>query len=144
MMQGRIIFLLEEPSMKVLLDNWLPRLFPGWVERQHFLCIQHEGKSDLDRSIPRAARTPGHVAGDHEISEQLFADTPGFGRPLRLVVFHAPVEPNPLAPRAVGGSSATRSKRQCATGTTMPCAMRSPFFQENELAHTNTMNSSPR
>ena len=53
MMQGRIIFLLEEPSMKVLLDNWLPRLFPGWVERQHFLCIQHEGKSDLDRSIPR-------------------------------------------------------------------------------------------
>lgn len=52
-MQGRIVFLLEEPSMKVLLDAWLPRLFSGWVDGQHFLCIQHEGKSDLDRSIAR-------------------------------------------------------------------------------------------
>ena len=52
-MEGRIIFLLEEPSMKVLLDHWLPRLFPGWEDGQHFFCIPHEGKSDLDRSIPR-------------------------------------------------------------------------------------------
>ncbi|MDR1888276.1 MAG: DUF4276 family protein [Zoogloeaceae bacterium] len=52
-MAGRIVFLLEEPSMKVLLDGFLPRLFPGWVETQHFLCVKHEGKSDLDRSIPR-------------------------------------------------------------------------------------------
>lgn len=52
-MQGRIVFLLEEPSMKALLDGWLPRLFPGWVDGQHFLCIPHEGKSDLDRSIAR-------------------------------------------------------------------------------------------
>ncbi|MDY0134200.1 MAG: DUF4276 family protein [Atribacterota bacterium] len=52
-MQGRIIFLLEEPSMKVLLDGLLPRLFPGLIEHQHFLCIPHEGKSDLDKSIPR-------------------------------------------------------------------------------------------
>ncbi|MBS0506516.1 MAG: DUF4276 family protein [Proteobacteria bacterium] len=52
-MQGRIVFLLEEPSMRVLLDTWLPRLFPGWVAGEHFLCIPHEGKSDLDRSIPR-------------------------------------------------------------------------------------------
>jgi hypothetical protein len=52
MMQGRIIFLLEEPSMKVLLGELLPRLFPGWVEGQHFLCVPHEGKSDLDKSIP--------------------------------------------------------------------------------------------
>ena len=61
-MQGRIIFLLEEPSMKVLLDHLLPRLFTGWVEGEHFLCIRHEGKSDLDRSIPRklgAWRLPG-------------------------------------------------------------------------------------
>lgn len=52
-MNGRIVFLLEEPSMKTLLQGLLPRLFPGWVEHQHFLCIPHEGKSDLDRSIPR-------------------------------------------------------------------------------------------
>lgn len=52
-MNGRIVFLLEEQSMKALLNEWLPRLFPGWVERQHFLCVQHEGKSDLDKSIPR-------------------------------------------------------------------------------------------
>ncbi|MBK6745195.1 DUF4276 family protein [Ottowia sp.] len=61
-MQGRIIFLLEEPSMRVLLDDWLPRLFPGWVDGQHFQCVPHEGKSDLDRSIPRklaAWRIPG-------------------------------------------------------------------------------------
>lgn len=61
-MIGRIIFLLEEPSMKILLDGLLPRLFPGWVEGQHFQCVKHEGKSDLDRSIPRklsAWREPG-------------------------------------------------------------------------------------
>lgn len=52
-MKGRIIFLLEEQSMRVLLDEWLPRLFPGWVEGQHFQCVPHEGKSDLDRSIQR-------------------------------------------------------------------------------------------
>lgn len=61
-MNGRIIFLLEEPSMKILLDGLLPRLFPGWVEGRQFQCIKHEGKSDLDRSIPiklRAWRIPG-------------------------------------------------------------------------------------
>ncbi|MES2877826.1 MAG: DUF4276 family protein [Pseudomonadota bacterium] len=61
-MIGRIIFLLEEPSMKILLDGLLPRLFPGWVVNQHFQCVKHDGKSDLDRSIPRklsAWRIPG-------------------------------------------------------------------------------------
>lgn len=52
-MEGRLVFLLEEPSMKLLLEGLLPRLMPGWVVGQHFLCIPHEGKSDLDRSIPR-------------------------------------------------------------------------------------------
>lgn len=52
-MQGRIVFLLEEPSMKALLDRLLPRLFPGWTEGQNFQCVPHEGKNDLDRSIPR-------------------------------------------------------------------------------------------
>lgn len=52
-MAGRIVFLLEEPSMKDLLEGLLPRLMPGWVTGEHFLCVKHEGKSDLDRSIPR-------------------------------------------------------------------------------------------
>jgi hypothetical protein len=61
-MAGKIIFLLEEPSMKVLLDNLLPRLFPGWRAGEHFLCVKHDGKKDLDRSIPiklKAWREPG-------------------------------------------------------------------------------------
>jgi hypothetical protein len=61
-MAGRIIFLLEEPSMKALLEALLPRVFPGWVAGQQFLCVPHEGKSDLDRSVPRklsAWRIPG-------------------------------------------------------------------------------------
>ncbi|MCF7668202.1 MAG: DUF4276 family protein [Verrucomicrobia bacterium] len=55
---SRIIFLLEERSMKVLLDGLLPRLVPG----MSFLCIPHEGKQDLEKSIPRklrAWREPG-------------------------------------------------------------------------------------
>lgn len=61
-MQGRVIFLLEEHSMKTLLEGLLPRLFPGWVLNQHFQCLKFEGKSDLDRNIPRklsAWRIPG-------------------------------------------------------------------------------------
>lgn len=52
-MQGRIIFLLEEPSVKGLLEHLLPRIFPGWTPGQQFLCVPHEGKSDLDKSVPR-------------------------------------------------------------------------------------------
>lgn len=55
-MNGRVIFLLEEPSMKMLLDGLLPRIFPGWVEKQHFLCVRHEGRSDLEKSIPTKLR----------------------------------------------------------------------------------------
>lgn len=54
----RVVFLLEEYSMKALLDGLLPRLFPGLP----FLCVSHEGKHDLEKSIPRklrAWREPG-------------------------------------------------------------------------------------
>lgn len=57
-MTGRVVFLLEEHSMKVLLDGLLPRLCPGL----RFLCVPHEGKQDLEKSIPRklrAWREPG-------------------------------------------------------------------------------------
>ncbi len=49
---SRLVFLLEEPSMKALLDELLPRFFPDL----DFLCIPHEGKQDLERSIPRKLR----------------------------------------------------------------------------------------
>jgi hypothetical protein len=55
---NRLVFLVEEYSMKVLLDGVLPRFFPGL----NFLCVPHEGKQDLEKSIPRklrAWREPG-------------------------------------------------------------------------------------
>lgn len=50
---SRVVFLLEEYSMKVLLDGLLPRLFPGLP----YLCVPHEGKQDLEKSIPRKLRS---------------------------------------------------------------------------------------
>lgn len=55
---SRIVFLLEERSMKALLDGLLPRAFPD----MQFQCVPHEGKQDLEKSIPRklrAWREPG-------------------------------------------------------------------------------------
>ena len=55
---NRMVFLLEEPSMKALLDGLLPRLFPDLM----FQCVPHDGKTDLEKSIPRklrAWREPG-------------------------------------------------------------------------------------
>ena len=63
MLAGRVIFFLEEASMKALLVDLLPRIFPGWVEGEHFLCIQHEGKSDLELSLQRKLPV-WRVAGD--------------------------------------------------------------------------------
>jgi len=55
---SRMVFLLEERSMKTLLEGLLPRLMP----EMPFICIPHEGKQDLEKSIPRklrAWREPG-------------------------------------------------------------------------------------
>lgn len=55
---NRLVFLLEERSMKTLLEGLLPRLMPGLS----FICVPHEGKQDLEKSIPRklrAWREPG-------------------------------------------------------------------------------------
>ena len=49
---NRIVFLLEDRSMKVLLDGLLPRIFPDL----QFLCLSHEGNQDLEKSIPRKLR----------------------------------------------------------------------------------------
>lgn len=46
----QLVFLLEERSAKALLDEILPRMLPAGVS---YLCIPHEGKQDLEKSIPR-------------------------------------------------------------------------------------------
>ena len=60
---GKIIFLLEEPSMKEFLDNFIPRAFP----QIDFLCISHEGKQDLEKSIPRKLKAWGNPRPDFVI-----------------------------------------------------------------------------
>lgn len=48
--------------MKELLEGLLPRIVPGLIPNQTFLCVTHDGKSDLERSVPRklrAWREPG-------------------------------------------------------------------------------------
>lgn len=49
----KLIFLLEEPSMKYFLDELLPRILPEDVEYQ---LIPHHGKRDLEKSIPKKLR----------------------------------------------------------------------------------------
>lgn len=49
----KLIFLLEEKSMKTLLDIILPGIIPFPIE---FQTIPHSGKSDLQASIPRKLR----------------------------------------------------------------------------------------
>lgn len=49
----RLVFLLEERSMKAFLEEYLPRRFPGLSTQ----FIPHEGKKDLERSIPRKLRS---------------------------------------------------------------------------------------
>ncbi len=45
-----IVFLLEEASAKYLLESLLPRILPPGIIYQ---LIPHEGKQDLEKSIPR-------------------------------------------------------------------------------------------
>jgi hypothetical protein len=53
-----VIFLLEEPSMKTFLEVLLAKVFPSG----QYKLIPHEGKSDLERSIPRKIRGMQAVA----------------------------------------------------------------------------------
>lgn len=48
-----VVFLLEEASMKAVLDILLPRILPDNVG---YKTIAHSGKSDLQESIPRKLR----------------------------------------------------------------------------------------
>ena len=49
----KLVFLVEEASMRDTLNGLLPRVLPAGVIWQ---CIPHEGKSDLEKSIPRKLR----------------------------------------------------------------------------------------
>ena len=49
----KLVFLLEERSMKVLLDIILPRILPDSVT---FQTIPHQGKSELEKSISTKLR----------------------------------------------------------------------------------------
>ena len=50
---NRLVFLLEEDSMRILLEGLLPKLFPELL----FQCVPHDGKQDLEKSIPRKLKT---------------------------------------------------------------------------------------
>lgn len=53
----RIEFLVEEYSMKVFLENLLPRILPENIKlNEHYFLRSHEGKSDLRKSIPYKVR----------------------------------------------------------------------------------------
>ncbi len=45
-----IVFLVEEPSMKEFLKAILPRVIPDHIT---YTIIHHEGKQDLEKSIPQ-------------------------------------------------------------------------------------------
>ena len=56
----KLVFMLEEPSAEYFLDILMKRILSGF-ESVEYLLIPHQGKSDLQQSIPkklRAWRTP--------------------------------------------------------------------------------------
>ena len=55
-MKDRIIFMTEEESMGNALRELLPKLFPGFLEYQHWIVLDHKGKSDLESSYPKKMR----------------------------------------------------------------------------------------
>ncbi len=48
-MEYDLIFLLEEPSAKNVLEQLLPKIIPSAIT---YICIPHQGKQDLAKSIP--------------------------------------------------------------------------------------------
>lgn len=48
-----IVFMLEEPSMRYFLEGFIHNVLPGDVTVQYLV---HEGKQDLEKSIPRKIR----------------------------------------------------------------------------------------
>jgi hypothetical protein len=89
----QVVFLLEEPSMREFLNGLLPRLAP----KMDFILVAHEGKSDLESSLPRklrAWRTPGarfvvvrdqDSADCHEVKRRLSKIAADAGKPDAIV-----------------------------------------------------------
>lgn len=90
----KLIFLLEEQSMKYLLDALLPQILPDGVA---FQTVPHRGKSDLRRSIPhklKAWNEPGDIrfviVHDQdttdciELKKELLQLTKGSARPVLI------------------------------------------------------------
>ncbi len=48
-----VIFLLEESSLENVLKEILPKIIPDEIS---FICIPHQGKQDLAKSIPKKIR----------------------------------------------------------------------------------------
>ena len=55
-----LVFMTEEASMEVCLNNILPKFLPDDVT---FQIIPHEGKQDLERSIPKKLRAWNNCEG---------------------------------------------------------------------------------
>ena len=51
-----LVFMLEEESARHLLEALLPRIL-GEFSSINYKCIPHQGKSDLEKSIPRKLKT---------------------------------------------------------------------------------------
>lgn len=51
---SKLVFMVEESSMKEALNHLLPKIIPEYIQYQ---VIPHEGKSDLRKSIPRKLRS---------------------------------------------------------------------------------------
>ena len=48
-----IVLLTEEPSMRECLEVIIPKLWPGSIKGTDWLALSFQGKSDLERSIPK-------------------------------------------------------------------------------------------
>jgi hypothetical protein len=93
---SELVFLLEEPSAKAMLEGLLPRLLPegGGISVRY---IQFEGKSDLDKNLQK--RLSGYLVPDarfvvlrdkdsadcHSIKAELVKKCIAAGRPNALV-----------------------------------------------------------
>ncbi len=83
-----LYFMLEEPSMKELLKIILPRVLPEGIQ---YHLIKHEGKQDLEKSLPRKLKAISpdarfivvrdqDSADCHEVKQRLCAVCSSSGR----------------------------------------------------------------
>lgn len=71
----RIEFLVEEPSIAAVLKKLLPQILPApWTLDENYFIREHNGKSDLRRSIPNKlngfGRIPNQVTGFVIVQDQ--------------------------------------------------------------------------